>query len=294
MSTGVDTQVADLSTKVQSGTQAVTYIFLILLGLFFVKSGYPALITLEILQLIYLHIFLFTDPLPYLEYKFLDALKYFHFLFLPSPFPSLHLTNPTYSLFSPDVSYLSNSPFLILIAFVAVLYLLVSMLSSKRFINNKALRKTFKKIRKYRFRYNIIHDVFWACYLYAMFISMLQFKMGNFNSPNDILNMMLAIITFLVFGCFTVLMVYLGVKYRKMPKEQIPKKYAFLMLEPSANSLEMPLRYIRKFLFCLGLLLTSVQTQAMVILATNILFLSFFGCYKPAKSPLTNKVVFAL
>ena len=66
------------------------------------------------------------------------------------------------------------------------------------------------------------------------------------------------------------------------------------MMEPSAYPLELPMRYLRKLLFCLALLLTSVQTQGMVLLATNILFLSFFGCYKPAKAPLTNKVVISL
>ena len=56
----------------------------------------------------------------------------------------------------------------------------------------------------------------------------------------------------------------------------------------------MPLRYIRKLLFCLSLLLPDVQTQGMALLATNVLFLCFFGCYKPAKSPLTNKIVIIL
>ena len=32
----------------------------------------------------------------------------------------------------------------------------------------------------------------------------------------------------------------------------------------------------------------------MALLAVNILFICFFGCYKPAKSRLTNKVVFVL
>ena len=66
-------------------------------------------------------------------------------------------------------------------------------------------------------RYGIIHDAFWVCYLYAVFISLLQFKMGDFSSTNGILNMMLAIITFIIFASFTVLVVYLGVKYRQKP-----------------------------------------------------------------------------
>ena len=54
------------------------------------------------------------------------------------------------------------------------------------------------------------------------------------------------------------------------------------------------MRYARKLIFCLGLLLTTVQTQGLVLLASNILFLSFYACYRPAKAPLTNKICIAL
>lgn len=64
-------------------------------------------------------------------------------------------------------------------------------------------------------RYGVVHDAFWVCYLYAVFISMLQFKMGDFSSTNAILNMMLAISTFILFFAFTIIMFYLGLKYRK-------------------------------------------------------------------------------
>lgn len=63
---GVTEAVAKAAEPVTTGTEIVSYILLALLGLFFIKSGYPALITLEIVQLIYMHIFLFTSPLPYL------------------------------------------------------------------------------------------------------------------------------------------------------------------------------------------------------------------------------------
>ena len=119
--------------------------------------------------------------MPYLEYQFLDVLKYFHLTFLPQLFPSLNMTNEYYSVFSSDVSFLANSPVVLVFSFVALVYLVTSFLSSKKFITNKSVRKLFKKIRKYRMRYGIIHDAFWVCYLYAVFISLLQFKMGNFS-----------------------------------------------------------------------------------------------------------------
>jgi len=209
---------------------------LALLALFFIKSGYAALVTIEAVQMIYMLIFLQANPLPYLEFKFLEVLSYFHLTFLPKILPSLNLTTSTYSLISNDLSFMANSPLILIFIFIGAAYLLVSFLSSKKFINNKAIRKTFKKIRKHRMRYNIIHDAFWVCYLYAVFISTLQFKMGDFSSTNSIMNMILAIITFVVFLTFTGIMIYLGIKYRKTP-EKVPKKYAFLILEPSSHSL---------------------------------------------------------
>jgi Ca2+/Na+ antiporter len=85
-------------------------------------------------------------------------------------------------------------------------------------------------------KYSIIHDAFWICYIYAVYISMLQFKMGSFNGTSNILNMVLAILTLITFLAFTYFVFKLGYKYRKEP-EKIPKKYSFLMLEPSASPL---------------------------------------------------------
>lgn len=116
-----------------------------------------------------------------------------------------------------------------LFSFVIGAYLIVGFLSSKRFIKNKSIRKVFKAIRKSRMKYSIIHDAFWVCYLYAMFFSMLQFKVGSFSGTDNLLNMLLAIFTFIIFFAFTLYIFKLGYKYRKEP-EKIPKKLSFLML----------------------------------------------------------------
>jgi uncharacterized membrane protein len=92
---------------------------------------------------------------------------------------------------------------------------LVGFLSSKRFIKNKTVRKIFKSIRKNRMKYSIIHDAFWVCYIYAIYIAMLQFKMGSFNGTTNILNMVLAILTLIVFFAFTFFVFKMGYKYRK-------------------------------------------------------------------------------
>lgn len=163
----------------------------------------------------HLHIFLYCNPLPYLEYNFLDNLKYFNFMFLPTLFQPLNITNTFYAVFTQDISFLSNSPIILIFAVVISIYMLVSFLSSKRFIANKHIRKLFKKIRKYRMKYGIIHDAFWISFPYGMLISLLQFKFASFSGGSlYILNMLLAISTFLILNAFFAFVVYQGYKYR--------------------------------------------------------------------------------
>lgn len=66
---------------------------LALILLLLLKSSYVGLVGLEALQLIHLHLFLYWNPIPYLEYAFLDTLKYFNFLFLPSFFSPIGVTD---------------------------------------------------------------------------------------------------------------------------------------------------------------------------------------------------------
>lgn len=52
----------------------------------------------------------------------------------------------------------------------------------------------------------------------------------------------------------------------------------------------MPIRYGRKYLLALALLLPSLQSQAILMLMVNGVFFIFYLCYQPAASPITNKV----
>ena len=44
------------------------------------------LLTVEAIQIIQMHIFLLLDQMPYLEFTFLNSMKYFHITFFPSIF----------------------------------------------------------------------------------------------------------------------------------------------------------------------------------------------------------------
>ncbi len=64
----------------------VTWVFLTFVLLILIKGGYAVLLFIEVAQIIYMHIFLYLNPMPFMELKFLDSLRYFHFTFFPKLF----------------------------------------------------------------------------------------------------------------------------------------------------------------------------------------------------------------
>lgn len=184
------------------------------------------------MQLIHLHIFLFWAPLPYLQNKFLYALKCFNFLFIPSLLTPLNITNNYYSSFTNDVSFNGNSPIIVMFIIAIGVYALVTFLSNKNFVSNKSLRKTCKKIRKNRVKYGLLLDVCWAVYPFAILIALLQFKMATMSNTSTTINMTLSGFTFIVLNCVAGYLLYLAYKYNKNP-EKVPKKFNFMMIEPS-------------------------------------------------------------
>lgn len=151
-----------------------------------------------------------------------------HFLFLPSFFPGPAYTKPEYSTFLSNSSFLYNvSPFIVIIGFAVVVYLLFMILSSKKILSNKTIRQGAKKIKKYRLKYGIINDAIWFVYLYAIFMAMLQFGQVSVKTTWDIINIVFAAIVFVLLLVYTVFMIYLGNKY-KDPSTKLPTKWSFL------------------------------------------------------------------
>ena len=52
--------------------------------------------------------------------------------------------------------------------------------------------------------------------------------------------------------------------------------------------MEMPLRYIRKLLFCAALVVPYPDAQSMLLVFISLMFLLYLLCYMPAESKLTN------
>lgn len=128
-------------------------------------------------------------------------------------------------------------------------------------------------------RFMIINDAFWFTYIYAFFIAILQFTQASFDGTWHIVNFSLALIVALSFVVYTIVVSYFGYKFKS---KKPPSKFAFLYMEPSAFPMELPLRYIRKMLFCFFLLLPSVDSQCISIIVLSSIFLMYIGCYMPS------------
>ena len=128
------------------------------------------------MQIIYIHIFLYASPMPFLQLKFLQTLKDFHFTFFPQ-ISSARITDKEYEIIYNDMSFFANfSPLIFIWVLVGIIYLVFTILSNKKLIKNKHVRKFAKRVKKYRLRYDIIHDAFWITYIYVMFFAAYQFK----------------------------------------------------------------------------------------------------------------------
>jgi hypothetical protein len=298
--TGVTPTVLTVSKPIAKAVNVVSWIILGILLLFLIRGGYPFLLTIEAAQIIYMHTFLLLDPMPYLEFTFLNNMKYFHFIFFPSMFDPVlgQYTSPAtpsvYIPFLSDTTFLRNcSAFLILFIIMLVVLALFKFISSKVINRSKNCRKLFEGIYRARIRYAFVNDIFWITYLYTVFFAMFQFKYTTTNNVWQIINIVLVALTLVLFVGYTGFMLYLGFKYRKDVTE-IPKKYAFLINEPSASPLELPLRYLRKLLLCCALLIPSVQGQLICMMALNFCFFMYILFFKPSNLKLTNALTFLL
>lgn len=119
-----------------------------------------------------------------------------------------------------DLSFLANcSPLIFVWLIVGLIYLLFTILSSKKIKVSKTVRKFSKRAIKYRLRYGIINDAFWITYIYAMFFAMYQFKNASFGSSILVGNFFFACIVTVLYLLFTLYMVKLAGRFKDKPKE---------------------------------------------------------------------------
>lgn len=114
------------------------------------------------------------------------------------------------------MSFFANfSPLVFIWGIVGAIYLMFTILSNKKLIKNKHIRKFAKRVRKYRLRFDIIHDAFWITYIYVMFFAAYQFKSAQFSSSIMIGNFFFASAIFVLYVVFTFYMIKLGNEYKE-------------------------------------------------------------------------------
>lgn len=218
-----------ITHKVADATLVVTWIFLAFVFLFLLKSNYPVLLFIEVVQIIYMHIFLYAGPMPFLELNFLKSLKGLHFTFFPQLF-SLQPAEKAYEDISTDMSFLANChPLIFVWVIVGILFLLFTILSSKKIMKNKDIRKFAKRVKKYRMRFSLINDAFWITFIYAMFFAIYQLKKPTLGSSLNIGNFFFAMVVLVLYLIFTVYMIRLGSQFKGKKADEIPKKFSFIM-----------------------------------------------------------------
>jgi hypothetical protein len=72
--------------------------------------------------------------------------------------------------------------------------------------------------------------------------------------------------------------------------DQVPKKYQFILGDDSFIPYQMPLRYIRKLLFCIFIFMAMIELQIIALISVNFMMLVFYFYYRPSKSKFNNYV----
>jgi hypothetical protein len=113
------------------------------------------------------------------------------------------------------MSFLANSsPLIFVWGIVGFIYLLFTILSSKKVKNNKTIRRFAKRARKYRLRFGIVNDAFWITFIYAMFFAIYQIKNANFNSSMMVGNFFFAYVVFVLYILFVLYIIKLANRFK--------------------------------------------------------------------------------
>ena len=112
----------------------------------------------------------------------------------------------------------------------------------------------------------------------------------DINFPYDWSYASFAVAIFCVLLCLitAIWVIYISLSLKNTSPDDVPKKYKFVLGDDSFLPYQIPLRYIRKILFCVFLFSAMVELQVVGMIASNFLILSFYFVYKPSKSKFTN------
>ena len=269
-----------------------------------IAFSYPLLVLIDTLQLLFMHTFLLISPLPYLWYNINNILGFFHFTFLPKLYTQEIAGSKTlYSEFQSDTTMLGNiHPFVFIVSIFLFVYFIFWILSTKTVNRSDCFRKRVKKIFRGRMKLSFLFEAFYYPAFYTLFWAMYQLKGYHSNLPEAGANLAMSIIFLITYLVFFILLLYITAKTRnkinsvpeKMKKHEdlpkMPKKFSFLVIEPSQFSLEIALRFFMKIAFAIALLIENMQVQLILFLVFNLIFLLYFLIFKPSLYKVTNRL----
>jgi hypothetical protein len=206
-------------------------VLIVVILLMMIKSNYPMIVLLDLVQLIHMHIYVIALPLPYLYMQVVSVLKNLNFAFLPSLYsdPNPNQDGP-YFAFQPDTTFLGNcQPFVFFIAIFGGAYVVFWALTLKFINRSKCFRKRVRAIFKSRVRYSFVHEIFYYTAFYVFFFAVYQFTGANSSNASSSTNLAAAVIVALIYVVWLITITYHAVKYKRR-LQNVPKKFGFLAL----------------------------------------------------------------
>jgi hypothetical protein len=264
------------------------------MALLMFKGSYPLLLACEVFQMVLYHYFV-GIALPYNFSNFLVGLNALNFQFLPNMVknvvPAGYVTAGVPSYYSQMVDdtvffVSSGQYFLVLLAYVCFA-LVIALLKNKGISKWRALRRFCKEVFERRIRFGLVNEALWFCYFSFMFFGLYQLNNLTLSGSWSYANIFVSIVCWVSCIMVTIWVVYLSLLY-KDGTAKVPKKHAFVLGEDSHMPFEMPLRHIRKLLFCIFLVATTIETQLIAMIGINSMVLAYYLFYKPAKSRFSN------
>ena len=178
--------------KISGQVNVISYLLIVVILLMMVKTSYPMIVILDLIQFIHMHIYVTAIPLPYLYMSIISILKNLNFAFLPPLYtnPNPNQNDPYYT-FQQDTTFLGNcQPLFYFLTIFGGVYLLVWVLTLKVINRWNCFRKKMRAIFKNRIRYSFLHEIFYYTAFYVFFFAVYQFT--GINSTMDSSNTNLA------------------------------------------------------------------------------------------------------
>ncbi len=139
-------------------------------------------------------------------------------------------------------------------------------------------------------KYSFFNEIFYYTQLYVVYFAILQWS-GNRSSAQPIINLAISILAVSLYVAWCIFLVYKSAHYRKrLQTSKIPRRYSFLIYQPSKFPMDIALRYALKLCIPVCLLINEKSIQLILLMIINLTYLMFNLIYSPAIQKTTNYV----